>query len=123
MSAEPKCVDLNGYSPHFFDFGAKLAALTQDAELSKNLADAFRVRYRGMLVEAHSNGEPPKYVSKLTLSERAVFDLGRESFARFTRWKYATHERMEAGAPVLAQKRQRQNEAAARAFKTTARKT
>jgi GINS complex subunit 3 len=106
IDAEPRNVPLREFCPHFFEFGARLNTLLRDDDFGKALEKAFLLRYRGLLVEAHSTSDV-KWRHLLAKEEEALFNVGRESMKAFNTWKYSTREKLEVAAQVRAQKRRR----------------
>jgi hypothetical protein len=77
-------------------------------ELLRNAREAFSLRFKKMLMEAHNQSDPSFDVDNLTRCERRLFKSGKDSAKAFMRWKYATSEVMVASKVVTEARKRKQ---------------
>ncbi|KAK6146834.1 hypothetical protein DH2020_020703 [Rehmannia glutinosa] len=105
IAADAAHVDLRSRCPYFYELGCKLAPLIGDKTIGPFLLVAFRIRYREVLIKAHTltMTVAPKYLTLLTNEEAKLYEAGQCSIAAFKKWRIGG-PRFQI-APVLGRKR------------------
>ncbi|CAA0839832.1 GINS complex protein [Striga hermonthica] len=105
IAADAAHVDLRTRCPYFYELGCKLGPLIGDKTIGPFLLVAFRIRYREVLVKAHTltMAVAPKYLTLLTNEETKLYEAGQCSIAAFKKWRTGG-PRFQI-APVLGRKR------------------
>ncbi|KAL3636038.1 hypothetical protein CASFOL_020585 [Castilleja foliolosa] len=105
IAADAAHVDLRSRCPYFYELGCKLAPLIGDKTIGPFLLVAFQIRYKEVLLKAHTltMAVAPKYLTLLTNEETKLYEAGQSSVAAFKKWRIGG-PRFQI-APVLGRKR------------------
>ncbi|GFP84700.1 DNA replication complex gins protein psf3 [Phtheirospermum japonicum] len=105
IAADAAHVDLRSRCPYFYELGCKLAPLIGDKTIGPFLLVAFQIRYKEVLLKAHTltMAVAPKYMTLLTNEETKLYEAGQSSVAAFKKWRMGG-PRFQI-APVLGRKR------------------
>ncbi|KAJ0545412.1 putative GINS complex, subunit Psf3, GINS subunit, domain A, GINS complex, subunit Psf3 superfamily [Helianthus annuus] len=105
IGADGAHVDLRSRCSYFYQLGCKIVQLIGDKTIGSLLLVAFQIRYKEVLIKAHTSASilGPKFLSLLTKEETKLYDAAKSSAAAFKSWRMGGPRFQKAS--VLGRKR------------------
>eukprot|EP00455_Lapot_gusevi_P042099 TRINITY_DN4955_c0_g2_i3.p1 TRINITY_DN4955_c0_g2~~TRINITY_DN4955_c0_g2_i3.p1 ORF type:complete len:122 (+),score=27.26 TRINITY_DN4955_c0_g2_i3:33-368(+) len=107
---DPAVVNLNERCPYFYELGMKLSSLTNDRDMGDTLQRALAERYKQIIDKSHNSSDISlhDFVTRLTVSEKELFDAKSSSMLSYGKWKRRNRNVMKMSSFLPNSKKRKQ---------------